>query len=380
MNIFAWPLFRTMDRVTLIELMSGVAEGVALFTFVFLLKRLFDLTDLLVSGGATLANIVLLLFSILPSVMIQTLPMAVLLASMMVYGRMVQDNEYIALQAVGYSPKQLLAPAIAAGLICMTLLGWWTYRIAPLGLMQFSAIATDILRESAATGIRPGGFTPLGPFVLYPSEVDDGGELRNLRMFEQRHGRIAGVIASPHATIRFSPEQNQLSLILNNGNLLQIPHPERDVVIHYGVMDFSISVPRLLRRFASTGREEYGMLGTELSERRLYLIERYRELGDYEDYKMVRRIELEQARRHALPAASLLMAILGALLGMWSGLGKRSSCYGMTILMIFTYYILLSFGKTYTEMGIISAWVGAWIPNAAAMLLGSYLFWRVQRI
>jgi len=68
------------------------------------------------------------------------------------------------------------------------------------------------------------------------------------------------------------------------------------------------------------------------------------------------------------------------LLGMKSGFGKRSACYGMTIAIIFLYYILLNFGKTYAEEGTLPAWFALWIPNWVCALAGGYFFYRTQRV
>ena len=109
-------------RYMVLNLLTFIAEGVVLFTFVFLLKSIYEITDLLVAGGTTLSATIQLLFSLLPSIMILTFPMALLMASMLMYGRMTQDNELIALQASGYSTWQLIVPAFIVGLILTVIL------------------------------------------------------------------------------------------------------------------------------------------------------------------------------------------------------------------------------------------------------------------
>lgn len=378
----------------ILDLLAYIAEGVVLFTFVFLLKSLYELTDLFVAGGTNFSTTFQLLFSLLPSIMLLTFPMAVLLASLMLYGRMTQDNEITALQAGGYSTYQLVIPAIIVGILLTAVLLWWGNRIAPKGLRLFRAVAVDVLKDTATTGIRPGGFNKLGDFVFFPSEVDEG-KMTNLRLFESRLEkdkdgfeleRVSGVVSSPTATIHFSPSTNTLTLQLKEGTLHQVPQADRDVVIRFGSMEFTIGIPSLLSKLAKFRREEQ----IYSSERLQWEIEKTEQ--DYERFKQAgdptaewwrqfwKRCEVEKARRVALPFACLFMAVIGAVLGMESRFGKRSSCYAMTIVVILFYYILLSLGKAYAEDGVVPAWLGIWIPNLISGVIALALLQRTQRV
>lgn len=372
-------MIRLYTRVTLLDLFSGVAEGVLLFTFVFLMRRLFDLTDLFVAGGTSIVMTMQLLFALLPSIMIQTLPMAVLLATMMVYGRMVQDNESIALQAVGYSPRHLLIPPVILGVFMMLMLGWWANSTAPGGLSHFRALAKDVLQDTATAGIQPGAFTRLGPFRLYASSISNDGTM-NMRLFEQRERRIAGVVASPSATIRYSRERNELELVMEDGNLHQMPSPYRDVVIEFDSLRFALDLQPILNRWANAGRVEYGYTNAQLRDARDESRSSYETYKDEFSHERMKRMESELARRGSMPVAGFLMAVLGALLGLQSGLGRRSACYAMTILAIFMYYILMNLGKSYGESGAIPMWLGFWIPNVATLLPIGYYLWRMHRV
>lgn len=374
---------KLMNRVLLVDLLSGVGEGVVLFTFVFLLRRMFNLTELLVAGRASLLTTVELVSALLPSIMMLTLPMAVLLATMMVYGRLVQDNEFMALRAVGYSPYQLLKPALILGLLLTLMLLWWGHRIAPKGLRIVRETAADVLQNAAAAGLQPSHFAKMGDMVLSARSVE-GGRMKNLKIFEQRDGRIAGVISSPSAEMRYSPEDSRITFTLDDGRLHQIPQPDRDVVIGFDRMSFSVGIPALLGKFARTGPEEQRYSREDLIELAQTYWDGYhieteeKTKGWY--FKKAKQMEMEMVRRYSLPAAALIMALIGSLLGMMSGYGKRSSCYGLTILVIFLYYNLLNFGKTVVEDGVIPPWLGLWTPNFVAAIFALYLIVRFRRI
>ncbi|MBD3266319.1 LptF/LptG family permease [bacterium] len=369
---------KTIYRILTLDIFCYIAEGVALFTFVFLLKQLYRITDLMAAGGTSFFTTLLLLFSMLPSIMVITFPMAALLGTMMVYGRMAHDNELVALQAGGYSTRQLLIPVLIAGILLSGALLWWGHRIAPKGLRIFKSIAAEVLQKTATTGIRPGGFNKLGHFIISPSSIDEG-HMRDVKIFEMRNQEIAGVISAPSGTITYLPIKSILNLKLQRGTLHQLPAPDRDVVVKFDEMRFSLAMGGLLDELAKTERkyQQYSssFIQSEIQRHRDW----YKKTGNPVSYELWKIYEVEQITRSAFPAACLVMALIGGILGMNMRSGKRSACYAMTIFVIFVYYVLFSFGKSYAEDGVVPPWIGIWLPNLAGLALFTILYWRSRR-
>ena len=311
--------------------------------------------------------------------------MALLLASLMVYGRMANDNEITALQASGYSALQLLVPVLITGAALTTLLLWWGERIAPKGLRVLQAVASDILRDTATAGIRSGSFNELGPFVIFPRSVEEG-KMRSLRMFEVKDNKVSAVVSAPTGSITYTPEQEIITLNVNSGMLVKLLSDERDMAVQFDEMTFSIGLPNLLHHLARGGRLEQQYSRRELNQK----IEDYRggylRKNDFSSreikwfYEKWKECEIEKERRISQPFACLIMGIIGALLGMESRMGKRSACYSLTIAVIFIYFIVLSFTKTYAEEGALSAFTAMWIPNILGLAATVYLLWRTRRV
>ncbi|MBN2329221.1 MAG: LptF/LptG family permease [Candidatus Omnitrophica bacterium] len=353
------------------DLLSSIAEGALLFTFIFLLKRIYDLTDLLVAGDATYLVTLKLLSSILPTIMLLTFPMAILLAAMMVYGRLAQDNELTALQAAGYNSRQLLIPVVLIGAILTALLLWWGHRIAPKGLRYFDSMAASILQDTATAGIRPGGFNPLGDYIIVPNTIDDDGIMHNVRMYEHSGGRITTSISAPSGSISYAPIDNSIFLNMQHGNIFQVTEQGRRMNINFDRFDFSIGISGLLNKLAKPSHSENKLSHADL----LFTIKNPKP----DDASMARwwiRCKIELARRSALPFACLIMAVLGALLGIISGRGKRSSCYAMTIVIIFSYYVMLNFSESLANSEMLSSYVSLWIPNIIGVLIAVYFYYR----
>ncbi|MEW6237723.1 MAG: LptF/LptG family permease [Candidatus Omnitrophota bacterium] len=388
---------KIIDRAILLELLAAITEGAVLFSFVFLLKPVFNLTGLLVAG-ASFSSTVTILFSMLPSIMMMTLPMAVLLSCLLVYGRLALDNELTALQAAGYSALQLLTPALIIGCLLTLTLFWWGQRIAPKGLRIMRDVAADVLQNTATGSLQPGKYNDLRKYVIFCSDIAPG-EMRNLRVFEKREDpekpsegySIAGVISAPTGSIHYSPENKSLQFDMEAGVLHQMPSPDTDVAIRFRKMLFSVSIPDLLRTLMKFGRMESHQSNKQLHEivafnKKAYIKENKPNPTEMERQmlryylSLIRSAQVELTTRSSLPSAALIMAFIGALLGMQTGAGKRSSSYAATIGVIFVYHLLMNFGKANAMEGTVSVWFGLWIPNFVSLLLAVHLYLRTRRV
>lgn len=372
---------KLITRSIFFNLLIAIAEGIVPFTFVFLIKRLFDFTELLVADGASSSTVFTMFFAIMPSIMMMSFPIAVLLGTMMVYSRMTSDREVITLYASGYTVKQLLLPAITIGIVTTLLLLWWGHRIAPKGSRVFQAAAIDVVQKTATAGIKPGIFTPLGGMVFSPSAVREG-KMYGLKLFEQKDDGIAGIITAPTAQLSFYEDQNILLMHMQDGVLHQTPASNRDVVIQYDDFLVSIIIPNIVSRYATPGRFARTLsdstLKKEIIEHRSAFGKASQEKIKKYWFKELKKREIELASRTAQPMACFIMAFLGAILGLRSRSAKRSACYSLTVAAVFVYYTLLSFGSSYAEDGVISAWLGVWIPNGISMIISGYLYWSMS--
>ena len=87
-----------------------------MFTFVLLMAKIMELTDLVVSRGVGLDVVGRLLMYTMPYFLVFTIPMATLLGVLIAFLRLSSDNEIVALKAAGVSLVRLLPPVAALAL------------------------------------------------------------------------------------------------------------------------------------------------------------------------------------------------------------------------------------------------------------------------
>jgi lipopolysaccharide export system permease protein len=139
-QVGAKPMIRLLDRLILRELLPPLLFGVSLFTaLVFAGGYVFMITEYAVKG-APLRLVIELALLYLPQIAVRTLPMGMLLATLLGFGRLSSDWEITAARAAGVSLRRMMAPVFWLSLLVSlaaigfneTLVPWATARAAEI--------------------------------------------------------------------------------------------------------------------------------------------------------------------------------------------------------------------------------------------------------
>jgi len=88
---------------------------------------------------------------------------------------------------------------------------------------------------------------------------------------------------------------------------------------------------------------------------------------------------IEFHRRFALPTACVVLALVGIPLGLSSKKSGKSGGFVLTILLVFTYYVVSLVGVSLARQGRVSPWFGAWLADVVFLALGLFLLLRAER-
>ena len=95
--------------------------------------------------------------------------------------------------------------------------------------------------------------------------------------------------------------------------------------------------------------------------------------------KVIRELEVERERKLAVPFAAVVLALIGAPLGIRRQRSTAGVGIGLSLLIIVAYYIGMGFLGALGENGQVGPVEAAWGCNAIGLLVGLYLTWRSSR-
>ncbi|MCA9772818.1 MAG: LptF/LptG family permease, partial [Myxococcales bacterium] len=159
---------KVLARYVIREILGPFTLILVIATFVLLMHRIVRLTDMIVNKGVPALDVLLLILYIMPRFLAFTIPIAVLMAVMIAFGRLNGDSEIIAMKASGVSLGALLRPTLGVAAVLGGVTAYFTLFALPTGNRAVENLLFEIARTRATVAITPGVFSnEFSRFVLY---------------------------------------------------------------------------------------------------------------------------------------------------------------------------------------------------------------------
>jgi len=363
---------RILTRYILREVLTNALIGATVFTFVLFTRDLGRILELVVRASATAINVLELIVYTIPLTLTYTIPMAVLVGILIGLSRLAADSEITAMRASGmgvWSFLASIAPFIVGALALALINGIY---VAPASQAALVQLENDLKTSQVSFEIQPRVFYEGFPkMVLYVQDVRSA----------QRAAVWKGVFladvsdaANPRITlaregILVAEGPDRLHLQLSDGSTHESDPAQPD---HYQISTFErTDIPIDLPASENKSDEPIPAAALSTSDLAAQAKGVRGPLGRW--------YSIELQRRFALPAACLVLALVGIPLGLSSKKGGKSAGFVLTILLVFGYYILSLIGVSLARQGTIPPWLGAWGADLVFLAIGLFLLWRSER-
>jgi lipopolysaccharide export system permease protein len=340
------------------------------FTFIFLMTRILQITDMVVNYGVALSQILLIMAYTAPYFLIYVIPMSVMLTILLTFLRMSAENEIIAIRSSGISIFGLLPPVLVHCLIGCCLTGIISIYGLPWGKLAIKELTYKLATSNVDLGLKERTFNDrFEGIMLYVNKIDiQSKELIDVFISDERDPETASTIIAPKGKLLSDPSKLIFQLLLFDGIINQtdlINHTAN--VIHFDTYDVRLDLKKAIQPYQSPIKDRHEMWLSELWEF-------YQTATPSHPYYYRNRLELH--RKFALSFSCFALGVLAVSLGMLSSSSRKSFGLALGLIFFLIYQMLLSAGKVFGEAGYLPAWIAMWMPNIIIGLVGVYLLRR----
>ncbi|MGE5584688.1 MAG: LptF/LptG family permease [Bacillota bacterium] len=341
-----------LERYIYKELLGPLLFSVAAFTLIMVAgDLLFQLARMLVDGQVSAGTALAVFVLGLPRVMVLVLPMSTLLGTLLCYSRLSAGSEVVAMRAAGVSLQRVMAPAVALAVVVSVVTVALNETVVPAAnrrseriMWEIGQRANPFVQRNAVIKEFEGGALAR---LIYAGSYDAGEKaFKDVTVQEFEGGRLARITQAARARweeTRWWFEDGVVYTVLGGDRVASVRFARQEARIAHR--------PSQVARGSLTPME---MSARELAD---YVRDLAGQGAD------VTSLLVELYLKIAIPFASLVFGLVGAPLGIRAHRASTSLGFGMSILIIFVYYVIMSLSCAVADRGSMPPVLGAWLSN-----------------
>jgi lipopolysaccharide export system permease protein len=355
--------FTILDRYMLSELAGPFVFGLSAFTLIFAATEILNIGRLVSNEHAPLWAAVLVFAWSLPGYIVLVIPMALLLGTLLAVQRLSGESEITALKAAGITFTRIVAPLLAVGIVMSFVTFYLQEGIVPYADDQLTEIENGVInhvsafnRDLTVSAPLPGGGRQVTIATAY--EPNSRALLHVTLIQYDNHNDARQVIFADRAEFsadKWTLENSSVYRFSPDGSTLAEPHiPYQEVQIGEKPTD-------LVKRMSNDDPEN--MSRSEIAE-----VVHSGQLTENERRKYVTTYQEKLARPFAC-FVFILIAIPFGLRAIRSS-GSTSLGFGISLAIVFVYYIVMTICSFAGEAFLSFAAIWAWMPNMLFTAIG----------
>jgi lipopolysaccharide export system permease protein len=356
----------TLDRYLAGQFVRLFAMCASVFIGLFTLVSLFERLETFLKHKATFAQCALYLIAQAPFMLVQVMPMACLLSTLVALTLMSRASETTALRAVGLSLIRISRPFVLCGAVVCVL----TLALQEIVIPKTTAFAEHMLRvnirgypENLLTHSSDVWMRNGPNWVFVKLALPSAGELREVDVFETKDGKVVRQLKAPIAKWQGDSWALKKAYDVSfDGNGWQETKHKGWLKLPIAPKPENLDYEQARRGTASMG---------ELKRR----IRSYTAQG-----LDTKNLEVQWWALTSLPFACVLMPLLAVPFGLRSSRrGGMWTSIGVAVAVSFVYLLILMLGSALGQGGYLAPWLSAWSGNFVFLAIAVALFRRAEQ-
>jgi lipopolysaccharide export system permease protein len=386
--------------------------------------------DRLIGKGLNTWVIIQLVSYNLAWMVVLVVPMSVLVATLMAFGNMSQNNEVAIMKASGISLYKMMMPPFFASILIAFFLIYFNNNIYPDANHAARILMEDISRKKPTLSLVPGVFSQEVPnYSILVRDIDQtNNELKQVTIYDYSSWPKMNIVTAEQGKIYFSSDQKKLIMDLQKGEIHESSNNAKDAYRKLRFERHKIAMPAEQFTFEQSGPDgtrgdremgaqqmlriedsleivkgkidlEYdkkieSIIGNNSNGYRqnvigpenqyLYLRTQQRIRNDQTtimntlsrfeyNHKEMDRYWVEIHKKYSLPFACIVFILIGAPLGTMTRKGGFGMAAGISLFFFVIYWTFLIGGEKLADRALLSPFWGIWSANIFLGIAGILL-------
>ncbi|MCB5260799.1 MAG: LptF/LptG family permease [Candidatus Cloacimonetes bacterium] len=403
-----------LKRYILREHISPFLISLLVVTFVLLIDKIIDLLNLIIEKQLPIGIVIEVFGLSLPYMLALSIPMAVLVATILAFGRMSVDREIIAVKSSGVNIYNMLGPLFIAALMLTALMVYFNHWFLPDTNHRLKNLMLKVAYYKPMTIIEPGEYNHLLDYTVWCGDNNEE-ELRDVLIYDRSESRAPRTIYAESGKVIQMNNGNALRIVLNNGEMQQRNEREQGKFQTTSFIRYVINVRDLGNRadvfetgYRSDREMTYGQLTHAIDEhqkeltakkeevqrlqarisagtlnpdpyvsqneqRKLYSMQQVAQNRIDELEANIQSMLVEYHKKFALSFAIIIFVMIGVPLGLMTRTSGIGMAFSVSSIIFLVYYVALNMGEQLADKGQFNPFLSMWFSNIIFFILACFL-------
>ena len=354
---FTTPLIMTIGVLTFVMILVGNLQKIA---------------DLVINKGVDIFSVLKLLLFMAPYIITYALPISVLIAVLLAFGRLSSDNEIIAIRSSGINLFSLILPLLIIGMLLSLILVIFNDKASSYAHYAYRKTLINVGFKNPTAAFEEGVFiNSFEKYILFIYHVDQKkNRLSNIRIYEpQGEDKPTRTIVAKAGEFITEPEKNTIKLKLIDGTSDE-PDPENPA--NFYKLNFKTYFMNLNLLNSKNNQE------IEKKPKEMTIAELKAKIEKFRKNKIdATPLLTEIYEKVTLAFSCFIFILLGSSLGIITRRREKSINFGIALLIIIIYYPLFIGCEALAIQNFAPPGLIMWMPNIIFGTIGGILTIRL---
>ncbi len=405
---------KILEKYLLKESFKPFIGALGVFTSLFLIDLIISKLSLIIQKKLSFMTVVSLFGYNLPAMVALTIPMAILFASIMTFGKLSIDNELTAIKSCGISIYRLLRPLYVLVIIFSCFMLYFNHIVLPDSNFYSRDLLIHIAYRNPISNIKTGVFNKnqnISDLVIYAGGKDDK-YLRDVLIYNKGQRETFQIVSAKYGSIDLANNGNDLIARLYEGEIHEksMKNPNNYRVVKFRQFNFNIfggtgdsnlrhslsdremNTKLMMEKIgenkkiiltADSLRNIYHQRLEKMEQSKQYdalvtkMLQEENKSKRYQGYNYAYWVEIH--KKNALAFACIIFLFLGVPVGLMAKSSGVGAAFGFSMVVFVLYHSMLLGGEELADRGFVAPWLSMWLANIVLLFLGIIFTWKSKR-